>query len=178
MSYGLLTITARIDSRARASDVYQTVRSVDQRNILKLEFADDEYASHFADRLLAARVIGGFGLLSFLIAAAGICSVMAFLVAHRAHEIGIRVALGADASRINRLVLGSSLKLVTIGAALGIGGAIAASRWAESQLFGVRAADPATLGLVTLGVVATALLATWHPARQATRIDPKVLLKN
>lgn len=177
-SYGYLTIAARVDSRARANDLYQAVRSVDQRNILKLEFVDDQYARKFADKLLATRVIGAFGLLAFLIAAAGIYGVMAFLVAHRAHEIGIRIALGADASRINRLVLGSSLRLVLAGAALGIGGAIGASRWAESQLFGVRAADPATLALVTLGVVATALLATWHPARQASRIDPKVLLKN
>jgi putative ABC transport system permease protein len=177
-SYYGLTITARVDSRARASDLYQTVRAVDQRNILKLEFVDDQYARKFADKLLATRVIGGFGLLAFVIAAAGIYGVMAFLVAHRAHEIGIRIALGADAARINRLVLGSSLRLVLVGAALGIGAAIAASRWAESQLFGVRAADPATLTLVTLGVVATALLATWHPARQATRIDPKALLKN
>jgi predicted permease len=177
-SYGFLTITARVDSPARASDLYQAVRGVDQRNILKLEFVDDQYARQFADKLLATRVIGGFGLLAFVIAAAGIYGVMAFLVAHRAHEIGIRIALGADAARINRLVLGSSLRLVLAGAALGIGAAIAASRWAESQLFGVRAADPATLTLVTLGVVATALLATWHPARQATRIDPKVLLKN
>jgi putative ABC transport system permease protein len=178
MSYGFLMITARVDSRARVNDVYQTVRAVDQRNILKLEFVDDQYARQFADKLLATQVISGFGLLAFLIAAAGIYGVMAFLVAHRAHEIGIRIALGADASRINRLVMGSSLKLVLLGAALGIGGAIAASRWAESQLFGIRAADPATLALVTLGVVTTALLATWHPARQATRIDPKVLLKN
>ena len=167
-SYGFLMITARVDSRARVSDVYHTVRSVDPRNILKLEFVDDQYALKFADKLLGHRVIGAFGLLAFVIAAAGIYGVMAFLVAHRAHEIGIRIALGADASRINRLVMGSSLRLVLLGAALGIGGAIAASRWAESQLYGVRAADPATLALVTLGVVATALLATWHPARQAT----------
>ena len=146
-----------------AAIVFQTVRAVDQRNILKLEFVDDQYALKFADKLLATRVIGAFGLLAFVIAAAGIYGVMAFLVAHRAHEIGIRIALGADASRINRLVMGSSLRLVLLGAALGIGGAIAASRWAESQLFGVRAADPATLAVVTLGVVATALLATWHP---------------
>jgi putative ABC transport system permease protein len=171
-------ITARVDSRARAGELYQAVRAVDQRNILKLEFVDDHYALKFADKLLASRVIGGFGLLAFVIAAAGIYSVMAFLVAHRAHEIGIRIALGADRSRINRLVMGSSLRLVALGAFIGIAGAIGASRWAESQLFGVRAADPATLALVTLGVVATALLATWHPARQATRIDPKVLLKN
>jgi predicted permease len=178
MAYGGLTVTARVDSRSRTNDLYQTVRAVDPRNILKLEFADDQYARQFADRLLATRVISSFGVLAFLIAAAGIYGLMAFLVADRAREIGIRMALGADAQRISRLVLGSSLRLVTVGAALGIGGAIAASRWAESQLFGVRATDPSTIALVTLGVVATALLATWHPARQASRIDPKVLLKN
>ena len=178
LSFGFLTITARVDSRARAGDLFQTVRAVDGRNILKVEFADDQYARQFADRLLATRVITSFGVLAFVVAAAGIYGLMAFLVADRAREIGIRMALGADRRRINRLVLGSSMRLVAFGAALGIAGAIAASRWAQSQLFGVSATDPPTLALVTLGVAATAWLATWQPARQAARIDPKALLKN
>jgi putative ABC transport system permease protein len=103
---------------------------------------------------------------------------MAFLVAHRTQEIGIRIALGADARRINRLVLGSSLRLVTLGAIAGVAGAIGAARWVQSQLFGVSATDPATLAIVTLGVIATALVATWQPAHVASRVDPKVLLKN
>jgi putative ABC transport system permease protein len=177
-SFGFVNLMVRVDSRSRARDLYQTVRAIDSRFILKVEFVDDEYARQFDDRLLAMRVISGFGLLAFLVAAAGIYSVMAFLVAHRAHEIGIRMALGAGASQINRLVLGSSLRLVAIGSGLGVGGAIAASRWAESQLFGVRATDPLTLAMVTSAVVVTALVATWQPARQATRVDPKVLLRN
>jgi putative ABC transport system permease protein len=176
-SFGFVTVMARVDSRARAADLYQTVRAIDSRFILKLQFVDDAYAQYFDDRLLATRVIGAFGLLAFVIAAAGIYGVMAFLVAHRSHEIGIRMALGADARRISRLVMGSSLRLVVVGAAIGTGGAIAVSRWVQSQLFGVRAADPLTIVLVTLGVTVTALLATWQPARQAVRIDPKVLLK-
>jgi ABC-type lipoprotein release transport system permease subunit len=68
--------------------------------------------------------------------------------------------------------------LVLLGAAIGIGGAFVASRWAQSQLFGVRATDPITIVLVTVAVVTTALFATWHPARQATRVDPKLLLRN
>jgi putative ABC transport system permease protein len=68
--------------------------------------------------------------------------------------------------------------LVFLGAAIGIGGALVASRWAQSQLVGVRATDPMTIGLVTVAVVVTALFATWQPARQATRVDPKVLLRN
>jgi putative ABC transport system permease protein len=177
-SFGSLNLMARVDSRQRAGDLYQTVRAIDARFILKLDFVDDVYARYFDDRLLATRVIAGFGILAFLIAAAGVYGVMAFLVADRTREIGIRMALGADRRRISRLVLGSSMRLVAIGAGLGVAGAIAASRWAQSQLFGVSATDPATLALVTLGVMATALLATWHPAHQAAQIDPKVLLKN
>jgi ABC-type antimicrobial peptide transport system permease subunit len=88
------------------------------------------------------------------------------------------MALGADSGRIRRLVLESSMWLVLVGAAIGIGGAFVASRWAQSQLFGVSATDPITIVLVTIAVVATALFATWLPARQATRVDPKVLLRN
>ena len=177
-AYGFLTVTARVDSRSRASDLYQTVRSVDTRNILKVEFVDDQYARQFADRLLATRIITGFGLLAFVVAAAGIYGVMAFLVANRAREIGIRMALGADSLRIRRLVLGSSMRLVSLGAAIGIAGAFVASRWAQSQLFGVSGTEPMTLVLVTLAVMVTALFAAWHPARQATRVDPTVLLRN
>jgi ABC-type antimicrobial peptide transport system permease subunit len=158
--------------------LYQTVRSIDTRNILKVEFVDDQYARQFADRLLATRIITGFGVLAFIVAAAGIYGVMAFLVANRAREIGIRMALGADSRRIRRLVLESSMWLVLLGAAIGICGALVASRWAQSQLFGVRATDPMRLVLVTAAVVVTALIATWHPASQATRVDPKVLLRN
>jgi ABC-type antimicrobial peptide transport system permease subunit len=117
-------------------------------------------------------------MLAFVVAAAGIYGVMAFLVANRAREIGIRMALGADTRRIRSLVLASSMWLVLLGAGIGIGGAFVASRWAQSQLFGVKATDPLTIVLVTVAVALTALLATWHPARQATRVDPKVLLRN
>jgi ABC-type antimicrobial peptide transport system permease subunit len=177
-SFYFANLMARVDSRARAADLFDTVRAMDSRFILKVDFVDDVYAEQFDDRLLVSRVITGFGLLSFLIAAAGIYSVMAFLVANRTQEIGVRIALGADARRITRLVLGSSLRLVILGAIIGIAGAIGASRWLQSQLFGISATDPATLALVTLGVIATALVATWQPAHQASRVDPKVLLKN
>jgi len=177
-SYGFLTITARVDSRSRAGDLYQTVRSVDARNILKVEFVDDQYARQFADRLLATRIITGFGVLAFMVSAAGIYGLMAFLVASRAREMGIRMALGADSRRIRQMVLASSTWVVMLGAGIGIVGALAASRWVQSQLFGVSATDPATIVAVTAGVIVTALLATWQPAAEATRVDPKVLLTN
>ena len=177
-AYGFVTVTARVDSRSRTSDLYQAVRSIDPRNILKVEFVDDQYAREFADRLLATRIMTAFGILAFVVTAAGVYGVMAFLVANRAREIGIRMALGADTRRIRRLVLASSMWLVLLGAWIGIGGAFVASRWIQSQLFGVEATDPLTIVLVTTAVALTALLATWHPATQATRVDPNVLLRS
>jgi ABC-type antimicrobial peptide transport system permease subunit len=102
---------------------------------------------------------------------------MAFLVAERRREIGIRLALGADGAAVRRLVLGSALRLALAGSLPGIGATVAA-RWAESQLFGVSVTDSLTISVVTLAVVAAALLATWHPARLAAREDPTLLLCN
>ncbi len=176
--FGFMAFTARVDSRDRAADLYQTVRSVDPRNILKLEFVDDQYALHFADRLLATRVVSGFGMLAFVVSTIGIYGLMAFLVASRTREIGIRMALGADARAVRRLVLRSTLRLVAAGTVLGTAAAMATGRWIESQLFGVRPADPSTLAMVIFAVAIASLLATWHPARQAARVDPKELLRN
>jgi ABC-type antimicrobial peptide transport system permease subunit len=131
----------------------------------------------FADVLLATRVTGAFGLIAFLVAVVGVYGVMAYLVAGRRREIGIRMALGADRRDIGRLVLASSARLVVIGAALGLGGALLLSRWAASQFYGVSATDPATYTLVGATMLATALVATWHPARQAARVDPAITLR-
>jgi ABC-type antimicrobial peptide transport system permease subunit len=152
-------------------------RTAYRTSLATSRFVDDQSARQFADRLLATRIITGFGMLAFVVAAAGIYGMMAFLVANRAREIGIRMALGADSRRIRRPVLESSMRLVPLGAAIGIGGAFAASRWAQSQLFGVSATDPVTIVLVTVAVIVTALVATWHPARMATRVDPMTLLR-
>jgi ABC-type antimicrobial peptide transport system permease subunit len=102
---------------------------------------------------------------------------MAYLVAGRRREIGIRMALGADRRDIGRLVLTNSARLVIIGAVLGLAGALLLSRWAASQFYGVSATDPATYILVGTTILATALLATWHPARQAARVDPAITLR-
>jgi predicted permease len=177
-SYGFLTVTARVDSRARAGDLYRAARALEPRHILKVEFADDQYTRQFEDRLLAARIITAFGALALVLAAAGIYGLMTFLVAGRTREIGIRMALGASRADINRLITGSALRLVVAGALLGVAGALALSRWIQSQLFGVRGTDAATLTLVALGVIGIAIVATRQPARQAGLVDPKVLMKN
>jgi predicted permease len=176
-SYGFLTITARVDSPARMNDLYDATRSVDTRNILKVESVDDRYAAQFADRLLAARVVSAFGALAFILAIAGLHSLMTFLVADRHREIGVRIAMGADTWHIRRLVLGTSLRLVAVGAAAGVLGIFLTGRWIQSQLHGVAAGDPLTIAAVTTLVAVVAVLATWVPARTATRVDPTTLLR-
>ena len=130
-----------------------------------------------ADRLLAARVVSGFGALAFVIAIAGLYSLMTFLVADRHREIGVRMALGAERRHIRRLVIGKSLRLVAAGAALGILGIFVSGRWVQSQLYGVSSGDPFTIAGVTTLVAVVAILATWSPARAATRVDPTILLR-
>jgi putative ABC transport system permease protein len=171
------SLIARLDARARLDDIYQDLRRIDSRFTLEVKSVDASYAEPFDDRLLAARTVGGFAILSFLVAAAGVYAVMAFLVASRTREIGVRMALGANGRDIRRLVLGSSMRLVVAGAAAGLAVAVGLSRWAESQLFGVSPTDPVTYALVAAAVTVTALAATWQPARQAARVDPVVTLR-
>ena len=103
--------------------------------------------------------------------------VIAFLVAQRTHEIGVRLALGADRSDILRLVIGRSLRLIIAGTVLGLMLALMTTRLLANLLFGVRAYDPATFGVATLLLLLVALLATLLPARTASRVDAMVALR-
>jgi ABC-type antimicrobial peptide transport system permease subunit len=102
---------------------------------------------------------------------------MAFLVASRAREIGIRMALGASVPDVRRLIFSTSLRFVLLGAVVGLGGAALASRWMASQLSAVSALDPGTYATVTMLVVMVAVAATWLPARRASLLDPAVTLR-
>jgi hypothetical protein len=176
-SYGFITVTVRMDSPTRAGSVIAAVRSVDPRLAAELEFVDDRYAVAHQATLLATQVVGAFGILAFLVAVVGVYGVMAYLVTGRTREIGIRMALGADRGNITRLVLGSSLVLAGVGAALGLLGAAAGARWVESQLYGVRPLDPAIYASVGLSILIAAVVATWQPARQAAHVDPAITLR-
>jgi predicted permease len=172
-----VTFLARLADPAQLGAVLGTLRGTDSRFQTKAEFLDDAYASRHAETLMATSIVTAFAGFAFIVAMTGIYGVMAFLVAGRTREIGIRMALGADRRSISRMVLGSSARLVLWGAALGSGAALLTSRWIESQLFGVSPTDPATYVAVSAAIVATALLATWHPAHQAARVDPAITLR-
>jgi ABC-type antimicrobial peptide transport system permease subunit len=123
-------------------------------------------------------LVGFFATLALGLAGLGIYGLISRLVHMQTKEIGIRVALGARRGQILGLVLGGALVPVVIGGLLGIAGAAGLSRLLGSLLYGVAALDPATFLLTPLLLVATALLASYLPARRATRIDPVTALRN
>jgi putative ABC transport system permease protein len=176
-SYRVISLTVRMHSPDHAPAVIAAAGRLDPRLRFDLRWVDDMYANQNAETLLASQIVGAFSALAFMVGIAGIYGVMAFLVAGRTREIGIRMALGARRADIGRMVLGSSTKLVVAGAVLGAGAALVASRWIESQLFGVSPTDPMTYVGVCSAIVVTALLATWLPARQASRVDPAITLR-
>jgi ABC-type antimicrobial peptide transport system permease subunit len=176
-SYRFLDVMVRVDSPTVLPHVLSTVQRVDPRMQTRARFVDEIYVEQHADVLLATRVIGGFGIVAFITAMAGLYGVMAFLVTSRTREIGIRIALGATTRDIVGMVFASSGTLVVAGALLGIVGASWASRWIEAQLFGVSPTDPATYAMVALGAVLASAVATWRPARQAARVDPALTLR-
>jgi len=126
---------------------------------------------------LGATMFTIFGALALVLAAVGLYGVIAYDVAQRTREMGVRVALGAQSADIRRLVLGAGLRIALIGAALGAGLAFVATRFIESLLFHVPARDPLAFGGAALTVLLVAVLATLIPARRATRVDPVVALR-
>jgi len=118
-----------------------------------------------------------FGALAVLLAAVGLYGVLAFTTAQRTREIGLRMALGAKAGDVVRLILRQGFGLALVGVAVGIGLALALGRFLASQLYGVEPHDPATLAGVVVALTLVALLACFWPARRATRVDPMVALR-
>jgi predicted permease len=161
-----------------APAIREQVRALD-RNVPVTSMLDMEQVVDDAIWLprLEMSVLSGMAFLALLLATVGIYAVVSYVVAGRTQEIGIRMALGADARSVARLVLAQSLIPVTVGAAAGLAGTFALARWMRTLLFEIDAADPLTLVGVTLLLVGVAAAAAIAPARRASRLDPLTALR-
>ena len=143
---------------------------------LTLGEANMSYA-YWAPRM-AAGMATAFGLLALLLATMGLYSMMTYAVSQRTREIGIRMALGAQSSNVLRIMIWQGISLALAGAVIGLAAALALTRVAKNLLFNVSATDPATFALIALLLVAVALIASYIPARRATKVDPLEALRH
>ncbi len=143
----------------------------------RIRTMDSLIAETMAQPRLQTGLLCLFAGTALLLAAVGLYGVLAFMVAERRHEIGIRMALGAGKSNVLALVIGQGLKLALSGLAIGIPAALALTRVIRALLYGVSPTDPLTFGAVALLLVVIALLASWLPARRAAQVDPMVALR-
>jgi ABC-type antimicrobial peptide transport system permease subunit len=157
--------------RAEVRGVDASVPMYDMRTL-----ADQMEISLLTERLLAT-LSSVFGCLATFLAALGLYGVMAFMVARRTREIGIRMALGAGRSNVVWMVLRETLTLAAIGVVIGLAGAYAVTRLIQTQLFGVAPTDLLTMAAAALGIAAVTTLAGYVPARRATAIDPMIALR-
>jgi len=158
--------------------VRSQVASVDKdQPPFELGTLDQSQSVDLAPRRVNTLLLGSFALLGLLLASVGIYGVVSHSVAHRTHEVGIRMALGAGQSMVLRLVVRQGLSLALIGIALGLAASIGLTRFLQSLLFGVRPLDPVTFGSTALLWTAIALLACYIPARRSTKVDPMVALR-
>lgn len=125
-----------------------------------------------AQRRQMLELMGAFAALALALALVGVYGVVAYTVAERTHELGVRMALGASRGRLVGMVMGQAVRIAVIGAAAGLALVVPLASWLGSFLYGVSPADPATLSVVALGLVGLAALASYPPARRAARVDP------
>jgi putative ABC transport system permease protein len=139
---------------------------------------DANISNSMGQRRFAMMLLGLFAVMAMVLASIGIYGVMSYAVTQRAHEIGIRMALGAARRNVLSMVMGQGLALVAVGVMIGVAGAFGLTRLIASQLFGVQPTDPTTFVLVALTLVGVAAMATLVPALRATRVDPVVALRD
>ena len=177
--YGMtLSVRTNMDPAAMEKTIRAAIAAVNRdqpvNNVRTLERIMDDSA---LPNRLEAMLLSVFSGIALVLAAIGIYGVLAYAVAQRTHELGVRAALGASASNLLRLVLVRGLILALIGLAIGFGGTLGLTKYLENILFGVQPRDPATLAWVGVMLAGIAGFACYVPARRATKVDPLVALR-
>jgi putative ABC transport system permease protein len=159
--------------------IRKAVASVDtEQPIYDDSTMDELVADSFGPKRLTLFLLVFLGAIALLLSTVGLYALVAYSVSHRRHEIGIRLAVGAQPGDIRRLVLVQGVRLAALGVSVGLAGALAATRLMQGILYGVSASDPLTLLCVAATLVGAALLACYIPARGAVRIDPIIALRH
>ena len=173
-----LEVRTTTDPTNLAGSVRTALQDVDKNlPVTSIRTLADQVSENLNTEHLIARLSSFFGILALVLACVGLYGFLAYGVARRTHEIGIRMALGADQKGVLWMVLRDALRLVSVGIALGLSMAFAATRFISSQLYGVKPTDPATIAAVTMALVAVAVCAGYIPARRAAKVDPMVALR-
>jgi len=176
--FNTLAVRTEGDPMALAGAVRSALWSVDpEQPVWKIRTQQSLVERAKGAPRFLAQLMGGYAILALLLAAVGLYGVTSYSVAQRTREIGVRMALGADAAEVRRIVLGRGLRLAGLGLVLGLLGALALGRVVQSLLYATSPADAVTLLSVALLLLAVAGLASYLPARRATRVDPVVALR-
>jgi putative ABC transport system permease protein len=174
-----LVVRTTVDPARFAPTLRSAVRSLDQKAILsKVTTMEEQLSEQTAPRRFQTSLLALFSIIALALASTGVYTVMRYMVVQRTHEIGIRMALGAQVRDVLRLIIGEGVKLALAGAFIGLGGAWALTRLMKNLLFNVSSTDPLTFIVTPLLLMAIAILACWIPARQATRVDPLVAIRS
>jgi putative ABC transport system permease protein len=161
-----------------APAVRSVIQSVDSGLPTKFDTMEHLFSKSIANRRYNMLLLGIFAGLALILSMIGVYGVMSYSISQSVHEIGIRIALGAQNSNILRMVLGKGAVLAGIGLVVGTVGAFALTRVMTSLLFGVTTTDPSTFAAVVAGLFTVTMLACYVPARRAMRVDPMVALRN
>jgi putative ABC transport system permease protein len=175
----IIAVRTNSDAMAFASAARRAIRGVDaEQPIISMATMKDAMRDSLAERRLVLTLVGAFAAAALLLVALGIYGVTASTVAQRTRELGIRMALGADRRKVVMSVLGEPARLVALGLIIGLAGTFAAGRVVRKMLYDVSPTDPLTLAAVAAVLFLVALLASYFPARRATRVDPMVALRS
>jgi predicted permease len=167
------------DPTAVMDSVRRAVAEIDPREVIyNVRTMDEVVSSSFAARRLSMLLLSVFAALALVLACVGIYGVISYLVSQRTHEIGVRMALGAERGDVLRLVLGHGARMALVGVAIGVGAALGLTRLMANQLFGVSAYDPLTFAAVALLLMVVAVAACYIPARRAMSVNPMIALRH